>query len=156
MPTKKRTIEEGAPEIEFSRKDALFAMNAGFKKQPGSFTAWQRDQNKIVLFCADKIVGTCVVNMESYIDKTPVVERAVITAPTGKPVGGVALTGNTTRYPESFVEFRITVSSRDGPEPGTALRVGSVFEKTRVSSGSLTSLRTPTGAGSDNSADLAN
>ena len=107
-------------------------MTAGFKKQPGSFTAWQKDETQLVLYCADQIVGTCHVNIEKYIDKAPVVERAVITASADQPVGGLALRGDASRYPEAFMEFRITVTPNDTgrqSQPGAALRVGSVFEK---------------------------
>ena len=66
-------------------------MNASFLKNPdGTF---KPDENKLVLHCADAIVGTCYFDMSKYIKKTPTPEKAMI-VPEDSTSAGIVLKGN--------------------------------------------------------------
>ena len=107
-PTKKRSVDQQTSVIEYGRKEALWTMSTRFTQNADQ--TYQEDNNKLILYCANQIVGTCFFNLSSYIDKKPVAEKAMI-VPVGSTDTGVVLKGNPEQYPGSFIEFRATVTS---------------------------------------------
>ena len=102
----KRMVDAAVPVVEYARKGALWKMEASLLKNPDG--TWQSDDNKLVLYSAGSVVGTCEFNMADYIGKTPVAEKAMIVPENSTKTGSV-LKGNAEQFPGAFVEFRVTV-----------------------------------------------
>ena len=78
---------------------------------------YEPDQSRLVLHCGEKVVGTCNFNVASYIDKAPVIEKAVVYAEGGQPPAeGPGLVGDATNFPGAYIEFRMTVSAPDSKQ----------------------------------------
>ena len=81
-------------------------MKASFQKNPDG--TYKPDENKLELYCAGAIVGTCYFDMSKYVNKTPTPEKAMIVAENSASPG-IVLKGNAEQYPGAFIEFKITV-----------------------------------------------
>ena len=78
---------------------------------------FQRDENKLLLYCADQLVGTCIFDLASYIGKTQ--EESAHIVPADSDDTGIVLKGDTESYPGAFIEFRASVT-RKAPKPPVA------------------------------------
>ena len=104
--TEKKELTADKPVHEYVRKDAVAMMNMSLIRNPDG--TWQPDDNKLELYCAGEVVGTCYFDMAKYEGKTPVVETAMI-VPADSTDAGTVLKGHADRYPGAFIEFRVTV-----------------------------------------------
>ena len=108
VPMKKRTVDAQNPVVEFQRKEGLVKLTARFTHMGDE--RYQKDENKLELYCADKLIGTCHFDLASYVGKTPKPEKAVMVAADSSE-GGIVLKGNVDEYPGAFIEFRATVTN---------------------------------------------
>ena len=106
----KREVTAAEPVLEYARKGALWKMEASLVKNADG--TWQPDDNKLVLYSAGAIVGTCAFDMTTYVGKTPTPEKALI-VPENSSDTGVCLRGNAEQFAGAFIEFRVTVTPID-------------------------------------------
>lgn len=62
------------------------------------------------MFCAGEEVGTVSFNLSDYIGKEPVPEKARI---------GATLEGDATKFPRSYIEYRLTVARKESAAADT-------------------------------------
>ena len=105
---KKRTVDAQNPVVEFQRKEGLVKLSSRFTHIANE--KYQRDENRLELYCADKLIGTCHFDLASYVGKTPKPEKAVM-VPADSSDTGIVLKGNAEEYPGAFIEFRATVTN---------------------------------------------
>ena len=110
--TKKLSVDQQVKVAEFARSQANFSMNPSFLiNESGDLLP---DINKLQLFCAGQLVGTCSFDMSVYKGKNPVPERASIAdeatalADTSKK----HLIGDPVANPDAFIEFRISLQDK--------------------------------------------
>ena len=123
--TKKLSVDQQVTEATFQRNQALFQMDSRFTVNPDG--GLLPDMNKLELFCANQLVGSCTFDMSEYLGKTPTPERAVIAAQGQASSDQKQLEGDPTIYPGAFIEFRATLTEKDGT---TQARRGSISTPT--------------------------
>ena len=84
-------------------------MNSGFKYDATTST-YLPDISELTLFCEGQKVGTCTVDLASYIDKKAVSEKAIMSEGDIMHLTGRHLIGNHTQFPGAFLKFRIIVT----------------------------------------------
>ena len=97
-----------------------------FTKQ--AYGTFAPDSNKLELYCANQLVGTCQFDLSSYIDKKPVVQKAMIMS--SADAGAIGLQGDANQYPGAFIEFRATVASQQTEESKQAAAAMSTSSRT--------------------------
>ena len=87
-------------------------MNSGFKYDVSTNT-FLPDISELTLFCEGKKVGTCTVDLASYIDKQASVETVYMSevGSNHNALTQKALYGDHVNFPGSFLKFRINVQS---------------------------------------------
>ena len=105
--TVKRNVTAEEPVLEYARKGGVWQMAMSLLKNPDG--TWQPDDNKLELYCAGEVVGTCLFDISHYEGKTPVPEKAMI-VPEDSTETGTILKGNAEQFPGAFIEFRVTVT----------------------------------------------
>lgn len=74
ITTKKVTVDGQTTEPKFKDR---FSMGSNFKYDNSTGT-YLPDMSELTLFCEGKKVGTCMLDLVSYIDRKPVVEKVSI------------------------------------------------------------------------------
>ena len=75
------------------------------------------------MFCAGEEVGTVSFNLSDYIGKEPVAEKARI---------GATLEGDATKFPRSYIEYRLTVARKEQAAADTKSSSSKVTAQTAV------------------------
>jgi hypothetical protein len=89
-------------------------MNSGFKFDTATQT-YLPDISEVTLFCENKKVGTCIIDLAQYIDEPTKVEKAIMSGSEdpNSPVKHKVLNGDSSQYPGAFFTFKFKVSTAD-------------------------------------------
>lgn len=76
---------------------------------------WKPDVQMLKLYCGADHVGTCEFDIATYIGKNPKKEKALVKSENYQPSDADErfLRGNAAQYPGAFLEFKITVQTRE-------------------------------------------
>ena len=87
-------------------------MSSSFKYDSHTQT-FLPDISEISLYCENQLVGTCAVDLVSYIDKQCKLEKVFITSSQAmhNAYDHKVLIGDQDRYPGAYVTFKIQVQS---------------------------------------------
>ena len=110
IKTKKQTVDQNQIEPKFRDR---FSMGSSFKFDSATQT-FLPDISEISLYCENQLVGTCAIDLVSYIDKQAKLEKVFIASEKAahNAFDMKVLIGDQDRYPGSFITFKIQVSSQ--------------------------------------------
>ena len=91
-----------------------FTMSSGFKYDVSTQT-FLPDISELTLYCEGKKVGTCTVDLATYIDKHASFEKVLIMAAEAghNALAQKALYGDVVQFPGAFMKFRISVQNTE-------------------------------------------
>lgn len=109
IKTKKQTVDQTIVEPKFRDK---FGMSSSFRFD-GHTQTFLPDISEISLFCENQLVGTCAIDLVSYIDKQSKLEKVFIASSQAmhNPYDHKVLIGDHNKYPGAYMTFKISVQS---------------------------------------------